>query len=163
MRLLALLLTLLLCANAAAADKSGAAPSLSNMTPAQFLAWHDQLAAQLRTKSYDYVNAAHLAEISNAQATIHKLLDGKTAGEQLTAEEQIALFNANETVVAALNDAKLDKKTCRQQHVMGSRRPNLVCQTERERRELADRNRDNLMKAGNGACTQNSRVSCSGG
>jgi hypothetical protein len=162
MRLVAFALAFLISASAAAQGSSAStAPSTADMTPSQYLAWHDKLAQDLRTRSYDYVDAAHLAEISKAQGTIHRLLDGKQSLDQLSAEQRVELAAANDEVYAALDDAKLDKKVCKQQHVMGSRRPKLVCQTERERRELAEQSQRNLIKRG--ACQQGSSVSCTGG
>lgn len=162
MRLVALVLALLLSASAAAqGSPASAAPSTADMSPSQYLAWHDQLAQDLRTRSYDYVDAAHLAEISKAQGTIHRLLDGKQSLDELSAEQRVELAAANDEIQASLDDAKLDKKVCKQQHVMGSRRPRQVCQSERERRELAEQSQRNLMKRG--ACQQGSSVSCTGG
>ena len=57
--------------------------------------------------------------------------------------------------------SKLDKKVCKQQHVVGSRRPRQVCQSERERRELAEQSQRNMMDRG--ACREGSSVTCSGG
>jgi hypothetical protein len=162
MRFVALMFAILMSTGAAAAGSpASTGPSTTDTSPAQFLAWHDKLAKDLRTRSYDYVNAAHLAEISKAQATIHQLLDGKQSLDELSAEQRSQLAAANDEVYASLDDAKLDKKVCKQQHVMGSRRPRQVCQTERERRELAEQSQRNMMKKG--ACTQGSSVSCSGG
>lgn len=163
MRLAALFCLALLSASAFAASKpdSAQAPAVATMTPPQMLAWHDKLAQDLRGREYEYVNAAHLAEISNAQAEIQRLLEGKSSIDQLDPAQRKALDAANAEVLAALGDAKLDKKICRQQHAIGSRVPKLVCQSERERRELAERNK--LDRLQSGACTEGSRVSCSGG
>ncbi|HQW64168.1 MAG TPA: hypothetical protein PLZ17_05605 [Pseudomonadota bacterium] len=140
---------------------AGTEPSPTDMSPAQFLAWHDQLAQDLRTRRYDYVNAAHLAEISRAQGTIHRLLDGKQSLDELSADQRAELAAANAEIHASLDDAKLDKKVCKQQHVVGSRRPRQVCQSERERRELAEQSQRNMMDRG--ACREGSSVTCSGG
>ena len=72
MRLVILALAILFSTGTLAQGAAaGTEPSPTDMSPAQFLAWHDQLAQDLRTRRYDYVNAAHLAEISRAQGTIH--------------------------------------------------------------------------------------------
>jgi hypothetical protein len=162
MRFVALVLaTLISNAALAAGSPASAEPSATGRSPALYLAWHDKLAEDLRTRSFDYVNAAHLAEISKAQGTIHNLLDGKQSLDELSAEQHAELAEANDIVLASLDDAMLDKKVCKQQHVMGSRRPRQVCQSERERRELAEQSQRNMVKKG--ACTQGSSVSCSGG
>lgn len=162
MRLVILALALLVSTGTLAQGAAaGAAPAPTDMSPAQFLAWHDQLAQDLRTRRYDYVNAAHLAEISNAQGTIHRLLDGKQSLDELSPEQLTELTAANAEVYASLDDAKLDKKVCKQQHVVGSRRPRQVCQSERERRELAEQSQRNMMKQG--ACQEGSSVPCTGG
>lgn len=145
--LLAVALTLGAAAPVFAASVDGStAPKLSNMSVDEFLAFHTKLSRDLTTRKYDYVNSRNRERIAKQQEQIRGVLAGHQSMSELDDADRTAVFNAHESVVAILNDAELDKVTCRRQHKMGSHLPTTVCQSERERRMLQDESRDQWVR-----------------
>jgi hypothetical protein len=154
LRFLIALVFVALAGNAAA----GVAPTLQNMTVEEFLAYHAKLNSELETKQYDYVKDGKRRDIEKAQTTIRARLSGHQSMSELDDDARLAVFNAHEQVIAIMKDAELDKVTCKKLHQIGSRRPKLVCETERERRAIAERARGERVR--NRACTDG--LACSG-
>lgn len=132
-------------AHAASIDGS-TAPKLSNMSVEQFLDYHTKLSRDLNSKKYDYVNRNNRDRIAKQQASIRELLSGHQSMSELNEVDRLAVFNAHESVVAIMNDASLDKVTCRRQHKMGSHRPETICTTAREQRLKSDESRDQFVR-----------------
>jgi hypothetical protein len=128
-------------------------PKLSNMSVAEFLDFHKKLARDLETKKYDHVGNRSRELVAKHQKKIRDTLYGRQTMADLEEIDRMAVFNAHESVVAILNDAELDKVTCRRQHKMGSRMPQTVCTTARERKMLQDESRDSIIRAR--ACSSN--------
>jgi hypothetical protein len=151
---LALALSLGAGATASAASVDGTTtPKLSNMSVAEFLDFHTKLARDLETKKYEHVNNRNRDLVAKNQKKIRDTLYGRQSLADLAEIDRMAVFNAHESVVAILNDAELDKVTCRRQHKMGSRMPQTICTTARERKQVQDESRDSIVRAR--ACSSN--------
>jgi hypothetical protein len=145
---LALALSLGAGATASAASVDGTTtPKLSNMSVAEFLDFHSKLARDLETKKYEHVNNRNRDLVAKNQKTIRETLYGRQSMADLGEVDRMAVFNAHESVVAILNDAELDKVTCRRQHKMGSRMPQTICTTARERQQVQDESRNSIVRA----------------
>jgi len=145
--ILALALTLGAGATASAASIDGTTtPKLSNMSVAEFLDFHAKVARDLQTKQYEHVNERNRELVAKEQKRIRDTLYGRQSLADLEELDRMAVFNAHESVVAIINDAELDKVTCRRQHKMGSRMPQTVCTTARERKQLQDESRTSFTR-----------------
>ena len=157
------LIALALCASApvafAASQGNGAASAqVADMSVKDFIAYHDRLERNLGTKQYDYVNAANRAKIARDQEAIRKSLAGHQSLDELDAASRSKVVAAHQNVLAIMDDAELDKVTCKREHVMGSRMGKTVCSSARERRDASEAGRDAIMR--NRTC---SGAECSGG
>ena len=66
--------------------------------------------------------------------------------DELDADSRSKVFAAHQSVLAIMDDAELDKVTCKREHVMGSRMGKSVCTSERQRREASESSRDAMMR-----------------
>ena len=145
------LIALALCAGApaalAASQGSGVASArVADMSVKDFLTYHDRLERNLESKQYDYVNAANRAKIAREQDQIRKSLAGHQSLDELDAASRSKVVAAHEKVVAIMDDAELDKVTCKREHVMGSRMGKTVCTSARARQHAAEQGRDAIMR-----------------
>lgn len=97
------------------------------------------------SKKFKHVDAAAKARLYRAQDEIFVLLEGKRSVDELSTDQRIALFNAQETVSTVLLDAELDREVCKREKMVGSHRATLVCLTVREQRAMKEMARDMLM------------------
>jgi len=130
----------------AASQGSGATQQVATMTVKDFISYHDRLERNLGSKQFDYVNAANRARIAREQDAIRKSLAGHQSLDELDANSRSKVFAAHQSVLAIMDDAELDKVTCKREHVMGSRMGKSVCTSERARREAAESSRDAMMR-----------------
>jgi hypothetical protein len=138
----------LVAAVATAATATVATPKLQNMTAQEFLDYHASLQRDLQSRKFEHVSNRDRLAIEAAQGEIRAALAGQADMQALTPEARVAVFNAHEKVVAIMNDANLDRVTCKREHQLGSHRPRTVCFTERELRDMMERNRNERMRAG---------------
>ena len=131
----------------AASQGSGAAPHATEMTAKDFIAYHDRLEKNLDSKQYDYVNAANRAKIARDQDAIRDTLAGKQSLDELDEASRRKVIAAHEDVLAVMDDAELDKVTCKREHKMGSRMGKQVCTSARERQQAAESARDAVSRA----------------
>jgi hypothetical protein len=135
----------------AASQDAGAAPHVRDMTAKEFLAYHDRLDRDLDKKQFDYVTSANRAKIEREQGVIRKTLEGHATLDELDESARTKVFNAHESVVAIMNDAELDKVTCKREHKPGSHMGRSVCTSARERRESSEAARETISR--NRTCT----------
>jgi hypothetical protein len=134
------------------------APKVSNMTPKEFLKFHNDVARKLESKSYEHVDNERRRDVASAQAEIKSVLNGKRSMDELSDAQRIELFNAHEHVVSILNDAELDRRICKRETKIGSHRGELVCTTKRA---MQARNADKANFRRTRACSPGS-VGCFG-
>ena len=141
-----------------AADNAGT-PKLTNMSAAEFLDYHAELAKQLKTKKYEHINNSSLDDIALEQSKIRSLIGTHKSLDELSDVDQVSVFNAHERVIAIVENAENDRVICKRQKVVGSHRPVNVCNTvgelKRAREELA---KDEIMRK-----SRCSGGNCSGG
>lgn len=93
------------------------------------------------------------------QNEVFKLLDGKAAVTDLPERDQVAVFNALETIEAIINKAEDDRMVCERVRPTGSNRVQSLCLTvaeRRARREAAEKD----LATRNAACMKNASGAC---
>jgi hypothetical protein len=97
------------------------------------------------SKKFAHVTEADKQRLYRAQDELFALLENRSSVDELTTDQRIALFNAQETVSAVLLEAELDREVCRREKTVGSHRATLVCTTVRERRAMKETARNMLL------------------
>jgi hypothetical protein len=138
-----LLLALLLAAvPALAANEVTSVPTLENDSAAQFLAYHDDVARKVETREFEALSRTERDRLLAAQTRIRATLAGKVLISELDEKGRLALFNANEEVVALVNKAEDERLVCKQTKRLGSHRHSLECRTVAQIRAERDAARD---------------------
>lgn len=134
---LALLLPVLLASPVRAAE---AAPAPATRA-AEILDEADLSLELARRGEYGSIKRRDLRELEAAHATMHRLLAGHDAPEDLENEDRIELFNAQHRITAIVGSDDKNRKICKRVAVTGSRVAAVECQTvaEREARARASR------------------------
>ena len=131
----------LLVAGPLASAADAPAPQVIRDIPA-FLDHQRDLRAELGTRRYRHLDDDAKSRLRSAQDTLFTLLDGKRTTDELSGDDLIAVFNAQTTVAAVLEDAELDRPLCRRERLIGSNRMQTVCETKRERRDRGEHARE---------------------
>ena len=98
---------------------------------------------KLRSKIERGKEFAHMDEQSKrkalkAQDRIFLLLDERDSIDELTQEQMVQLYNAQNVVNGFVADAELERQICRREKHVGSHRVKLVCLSAREWRQVYD-------------------------
>lgn len=80
------------------------------------------------------LNDRRRVELARHQTLVLDLLEGAERTTDLSAEDQMAVFNSLEAIEAILNSAEDDRMICERSKPVGSNRPKVVCLTVAERR-----------------------------
>lgn len=89
-------------------------------------------------KRFRHVDGQSKRQLFAAQDRIFAILEGRDSIEELTAQQQVDLYNAQNVVNGVVADAELDREVCRREKQIGSNRVKLVCLSKREWREVYD-------------------------
>ena len=89
-------------------------------------------------KRFKHVDGQSKRELYAAQDRIFALLEGHESVDELTAQQQVELYNAQNVVNGVVADAELDREVCRREKQIGSNRVKLVCLSKREWRQVYD-------------------------
>lgn len=143
-----LLAALLLAATLPAlADSTGSkAPTVSNMSVQQFLAYHDDVARRAKTKDFEALSRSEREQLAASQGEIRAALAGKATMSDLDDPARLVVFNAHEKVLALVTKAEDERMVCTQQKRIGSNRRTLECRTVAQLREDRERAQDNRMR-----------------
>lgn len=94
---------------------------------------------------YKDLPAATRVELLSRQAAMMRLLEGKTSASQLSADEQVQVFNTLEWMEVTINKEGEDERLiCRREKTLGSTRTTRICRTAAQEREAKERARDEL-------------------
>lgn len=120
---------------------ASATASLANDVPKNLdaqaiLAQQRQIRAEVEKHNgrFKGMEAHKREELFAKQSTVASLLEGKKSTTELPEHDQIAVFNALETIEGILNRAEDDRMVCERIKPVGSNRPKTVCMTVAERR-----------------------------
>lgn len=125
------------------------------------MAQQAQIRADLQAgaKQYRHVDPLRRRQIYAAQKIVFRLLEGHQQLDELGTDDQLEVFNALNHVQSHLVKQDVDDRmVCERVAVVGTRRYEMACMTEAERRQRADSAREALMHRP--ACTTEE---CGGG
>jgi hypothetical protein len=145
---------------AIAAPTAAPVPTPQNSSVEQFLAYHDEVARRASSREMDALSRTDRDALAAAQAEIRAMLAGKASIDELDAAGKVALFNANEKVIALVNKAEDERLVCKQTKRLGSHRHTLECRTVAQIRTDREAARDQGTRTR--ACDP-ARGSCGGG
>lgn len=120
----------------------------------QILAEQREIRADLQAGADKYrgVDPMRRRKIHESQATVFALLDGRQSLSELKADDQLAVFNALKLIESHLvKRDEDDRMVCQRVALVGTRRYEMVCMTEADRRRRADKAKEMLMERA--ACT----------
>lgn len=136
--------TVLLPAVLALAFASVAAPSFAAEPAAaaktrssEILEEADLSLEMARRGEYGPIKRRDMGELQEAHATMHRLLEGHDAPEELGSDDRIALFNAQHRITAIVGSDDKNRKICKRVAVTGSRVAAVECMTVAEREARA--------------------------
>ena len=125
-----LLLAALLAAGAAQADGVPEPVKIDNV--ARFLDHQRDIRDDLRSSKFRHIGSSERKKLLAAQDEMFALLEGKRSIDELSHEEQVALYNAQHLVAGILTDAELDRPICKREKRVGSNMAQTVCTTKRQ-------------------------------
>ena len=148
---------LMACPVLAPAAEAGANPQ---PTVDEIVAQQKQIREDLQSgaEHYRYVEPIERRQVYVAQRQVFQILEGRTSLDGLSADENIALFNALKRIEAALVKEPGDEMVCERARLAGTGRYEMVCMTRRERDRRARAAKEALMFRP--ACTS---AECAGG
>ena len=128
-----------------AAAVSTAAAQSDNTSAAAIRAQQDQIRAELadRQGRFKHLDPEKKATVLEHQSTVLSRLEGVERTTELREIDQLAIFNALESIEAILNKAEDDRMICERYKPTGSNRPTTLCKTVAQRRaekQVADDN-----------------------
>ena len=89
-------------------------------------------------KRFKHVDEHSKRELYAAQDRVFAILEGHDSIEELTDQQSVDLYNAQNTINGIVADMELDRQVCRREKQIGSNRVKLVCLSAREWREVHD-------------------------
>ncbi|MGQ0799059.1 MAG: hypothetical protein ACT4NL_02970 [Pseudomarimonas sp.] len=102
----------------------------------------DQTLELARAGDYGRLKRGDISRMNRARDVIAELLEGHGSALELPPEERIDLYNAQETLTAAIRNDDKNRKVCKLEAVTGSRLAKTECMTVAEREERALRARE---------------------
>jgi hypothetical protein len=82
-------------------------------------------------------------ELLSRQASMMRLIDGKTSMTELSPDQQVEVFNTLEWMEVAINqDSDDERMVCRREKALGSTRTTRICRTAAQEREAKERARE---------------------
>ncbi|HEY0504491.1 MAG TPA: hypothetical protein VGD42_13490 [Lysobacter sp.] len=94
---------------------------------------------------YKALPASKRMELLSRQASMMRVLEGKTSASQLTEDERVEVFNTLEWMEVAINQESDDERMiCRREKALGSTRTTRVCRTAAQEREAKERAREQM-------------------
>lgn len=113
---------------------------------------------QAGAEQYRYVDSFRRRQIYAAQKLVFRLLEGHQRLEELKADDQLEVFNALNRIQSHLVQQNVDERmVCERVALAGTRRYEMACMTEAERRQRADSAREEMMRRA--ACTTSACMS----
>jgi hypothetical protein len=113
-------------------------PAPAEMTRAGEILEEADLSLRLaRRGEYGPIKRSDLADLEQAHADLHRLLEGHEAPEELDNDDRIALFNAQHRITAIVGSDDKNRKICKRIAVTGSRVAAVECLTVAEREARA--------------------------
>lgn len=124
---------------APAAAASEAQAETGKIISVQDYLWQqEQIRAGIEDGSLGAFSSDDKALVLQKQNELKTVLAGVETIDELSEEDRIVVFNAQEQINGVLQRNLYDTPICRREHTVGSYRPTTVCLTPRQRTELAE-------------------------
>ena len=136
------LAAMLLFATAVSADNAQQAPSVVIKDVAKFLDYQRDVRDDVKSSKFKHMDESSKEKLLAAQDEIFGLLKGRKSIDELTHEQQVELYNAQNLVAGILTDAELDRPVCKREKRVGSNMATTVCTTKRQ----MDEHRDDIQR-----------------
>ena len=124
---------LILCASTVAMAASTAKDAANAMNIPAFLAHQAQLRDDLASTKFSNMDNESKQRILTAQDVLFEVLPGKRSIDELSDEERLRVFDAQNVIAAVLDDAEADRPICENTPRLGSHLHNVECWSKRER------------------------------
>ncbi|MCB1642431.1 MAG: hypothetical protein KDI37_11915 [Xanthomonadales bacterium] len=95
-----------------------------------------------RAGEYGKIKPADLGRLDEARSRITELLEGHEHARQLSAEERIELFNAQELITSIVRNDDKSRRVCTKVHGTGTRIARSECLTVAQREQRAQETRE---------------------
>jgi hypothetical protein len=161
MRALSLSLLLALAAAGATPPAIASESAEASSRSAEILEEADLSLELARRGEYGSIKRRDLRDLEAAHATMHRLLEGHDAPEELDNDDRIALFNAQHKITAIVGSDDKNRKICKRVAVTGSRVAAVECLTVAERESRARASRTMVGDAQRGFCIPGEASACS--
>jgi hypothetical protein len=125
---------------------AGNTPNAAMNIP-QFLAHQERLRQDLQESSkFAHLDNQSKQRIYDSQEVLFTLLRDKNSIGELSDDERLQVFNAQNVIAAVLDDAEADRPICVQAPRLGSHLHNIDCWSKREREAQRDSARHKLIE-----------------
>ena len=133
-------------------DVAGRPPlAISSITTQQQQIREDVIAQRGRYKD---MPSATRVDLLSKQAEVLAMVEGKATSSELSAHDQVEVFNRLEWIEAAINNAEDERMVCKREKTLGSTRLTRVCRTVAQDRAAREAAREQLER---GSDLQNRR------
>jgi hypothetical protein len=95
-------------------------------------------------KRFAHVDEQSKRDLLSAQDRVFAILEDHDSLEELTDQQRVDLYNAQNTINGVVADAELERQVCRREKHIGSNRVKLVCLSKREWREVYENTQRDL-------------------
>ena len=116
----------------------------------EFLAHQDYIRAGIQDGSYGDIRAEEIELVIERQAELRAVLAGVESVDDLSEEDKIRIWNAQNAINGVLTRSLADTPICRREAVLGSHRQRTVCLTPRQSEKLREDSRESLRYLQNG-------------
>jgi hypothetical protein len=168
---LILLVGLLACPLSASAsiDERGADAALAERAEAHalritdadaFVAEVEDAVRMAQDGVYGRLKRGSMPRLERARDLIVELLDGRASAMELTPDDRVALYNAQEEITATLNRNDKGRKVCKREPTIGSRLAKTECLTIAEREARARNARENTDELFRSVCHEGPGNAC---
>lgn len=103
-----------------------------------------QAALQAGDPAYRYLDPMRRREVYTAQRKVFTQLEGRQDMSELSADQQLVVFNALELIKSTLTRRDGDEMICERIRLAGTNRYEMACMTKAERERRADSAKDVL-------------------
>ena len=112
-----------------------------------------------RDGSYGKIKRSEMSRLETAQNRIKGLLEGRSSGQELSPDDRVALYQAQEMISSILGKDK-NRVVCKRTTKLGSRLPINECLTVGQREQLAKDARENTDRTQRNVCYAGEGQSC---
>ena len=108
----------------------------------EFLSFQEELRKDLDAGEYGEFSDDDMLLIDRSQATLKELLSGVEDPADLSRDDRIKAYNAQEAIKAVLSENVKNRPLCRRERSVGTHMSRTICYTPREKSEMEENAKD---------------------